>query len=165
MPRVKLENQQRDADPVAWPGALTARHLSQLRRKLHFLSSFLHEKLPALPSQPSPPIRHEMAARLRALWEHPAGLKTVFFWAPTMKWGLVLASISDMQRPVAEVSVPQCSALAVTGCVWTRWSFVITPVNPNLALANLFVAATNIYQLSRVYRGEPKDDAVLAIEA
>lgn len=106
-----------------------------------------------------------MAARLRALWDHPAGLKTVFFWAPTMKWGLVLASISDMQRPVAEVSIPQCSALAVTGCVWTRWSFVITPVNPNLALANLFVATTNMYQLSRVYRGDPKDDAVPAIEA
>jgi hypothetical protein len=35
--------------------------------------------------------------------------------------------------------------------VWTRWSFVITPVNYNLAVANLFVAGTNIYQLSRMY--------------
>lgn len=92
------------------------------------------------------------AARLRALWDHPAGVKTIFFWAPTMKWGLVAASLSDMQRPPEEVSVPQCAALAVTGCVWTRWSFVITPLNYNLALSNLFVAGTNVYQLSRVFR-------------
>jgi mitochondrial pyruvate carrier 2 len=93
------------------------------------------------------------AARLRALWDHPAGMKTIFFWAPTMKWGLVAASLSEFHRPVEELSVPQCSALAATGCVWTRWSFVITPVNYNLALANLFVAGTNLYQLSRIFRG------------
>lgn len=93
-----------------------------------------------------------MAARLRALWDHPAGLKTVFFWAPTMKWGLVLASLSDMNRPVEDLSIPQCSALALTGVVWARWSFVIIPLNYNLAAANVFVALTNMYQLSRVAR-------------
>ncbi|PXF46814.1 Mitochondrial pyruvate carrier 3 [Gracilariopsis chorda] len=92
------------------------------------------------------------AARLRALWEHPAGLKTVFFWAPTMKWGLVYASLSDMKRPVENVSIPQCTVLAMTGMVWTRYSFVIHPINYNLAGANVFVALTNLYQLSRVVR-------------
>ena len=24
--------------------------------------------------------------RLRPLWEHPTGPKTIFFWAPAMKW-------------------------------------------------------------------------------
>jgi len=24
--------------------------------------------------------------RLRPLWEHPTGPKTIFFWAPVMKW-------------------------------------------------------------------------------
>lgn len=33
-----------------------------------------------------------------------------------------------------------------------RWSFVITPLNYNLAGANVFVAITNFYQLSRVAR-------------
>ena len=28
-------------------------------------------------------------ARLRGMWEHEAGPKTVFFWAPTIKWSLV----------------------------------------------------------------------------
>lgn len=107
------------------------------------------------------------AARLRALWDHPAGVKTIFFWAPTMKWGLVAASLSDMQRPPEEVSVPQCAALAVTGCVWTRWSFVITPLNYNLALSNLFVAGTNVYQLSRVFGNskDTPDPAIVEVES
>lgn len=105
------------------------------------------------------------SARLRALWDHPAGVKTIFFWAPTMKWGLVAASLSDMQRPPEEVSVPQCAALALTGCVWTRWSFVITPINYNLALSNLFVAGTNVYQLSRVFMAPNEESGIVAAQA
>lgn len=129
-----------------------------------------------------------MAARLRALWDHPAGLKTVFFWAPTMKWGLVFASIADMQKPAETISVPQTTALATTGLIWSkfhffkttelstnsnklickaRYSFSIIPVNYNLALVNIFVAATNIYQLSRVAThkwGKEDGNEVLAIE-
>jgi len=43
-----------------------------------------------------------------------------------------------------------------------RYSFVITPINYNLALVNIFVAATNIYQLSRIarLRMEKKDGVV-----
>lgn len=58
------------------------------------------------------------------------------------------------------------AALAATGTIWTRWSFVITPVNWNLATANVFVACTGIYQLQRVYRagrsGTPADATAAA---
>jgi len=47
------------------------------------------------------------SARARAFLDHPAGPKTVFFWAPTMKWGLVVAGLADINRPVEKVSVPQ----------------------------------------------------------
>ena len=40
-------------------------------------------------------------------------------------------------------------SLAITGVLWTRWSFVITPVNYNLALVNAALAATGIYHISR----------------
>jgi hypothetical protein len=40
-------------------------------------------------------------------------------------------------------------ALACTGVIWVRYSFVITPVNYNLALVNTFVGATGIYQIWR----------------
>ncbi|CAG2109673.1 unnamed protein product [Medioppia subpectinata] len=88
---------------------------------------------------------------MRPLWEHEAGPKTVFFWAPAMKWGLVIASIADIQRPVENLSAPQTSALAATGVIWSRYSLVITPKNYSLFSVNVFVAATNLYQLFRIF--------------
>lgn len=37
---------------------------------------------------------------------HPAGPKTIFFWAPMAKWALVIAGLKDMNRPADKVSVP-----------------------------------------------------------
>mmetsp|Transcript_3948 Transcript_3948/g.6904 ORF Transcript_3948/g.6904 Transcript_3948/m.6904 type:complete len:115 (-) Transcript_3948:1056-1400(-) len=91
-------------------------------------------------------------ARFKAFMDHPAGPRTVFFWAPTMKWGLVIAGLADINRPVEKISVAQNLALATTGLIWTRWSFVITPKNYNLAFVNIFVGATGLYQISRVLK-------------
>ncbi|CAG2179424.1 unnamed protein product [Oppiella nova] len=68
-----------------------------------------------------------------------------------MKWGLVIASISDIQRPADKLSAPQTGALAATGVIWSRYSLVITPKNWSLFSVNLFVAATNLYQLFRIF--------------
>lgn len=38
---------------------------------------------------------------------HPAGPKTIFFWAPLMKWGLVIAGLGDLKRPANQLSVSQ----------------------------------------------------------
>nr|CDS29849.1 brain protein 44 [Hymenolepis microstoma] len=88
---------------------------------------------------------------LQPFWNHPAGPKTIFFWAPTFKWGLVIAGIADLTRPVEKVSVSQSTALAATGLIWSRYSLVIKPKNWNLFSVNIFVAATGIYQLCRIY--------------
>jgi hypothetical protein len=32
---------------------------------------------------------------------------TVFFWAPTMKWGITAANVNDFSRPVEAISYPQ----------------------------------------------------------
>ncbi|KAI8819911.1 mitochondrial pyruvate carrier, partial [Fimicolochytrium jonesii] len=85
-------------------------------------------------------------------WNHPAGPKTIHFWAPAMKWGLVIAGLSDLQRPVEKLSVTQTVALAATGVIWSRYSLVITPKNWSLFGVNMFVGATGIYQLSRIWR-------------
>lgn len=89
--------------------------------------------------------------RLRELWEHPAGPKTVFFWAPTMKWCLVGAGIADLARPAEKLSPTQSGALAATGIIWARYSMVIIPKNYNLFCVNIFVGATGIYQLYRIF--------------
>ena len=58
--------------------------------------------------------------KLRGLWEHPAGPKTVFFWAPTMKWCLVAAGVADLARPADKLSLTQRSVelTAIVGKIY-----------------------------------------------
>ncbi|KAI9553563.1 hypothetical protein GHT06_021481 [Daphnia sinensis] len=98
--------------------------------------------------------------KLRPLWEHPAGPKTVFFWSPLFKWGLVLAGIGDMNRPVEKVSIRQSGALAATGFIWSRYSLVIIPKNWSLFSVNMFVGLTNLYQVVRVLLHKNKEKAI-----
>ncbi|CAL8109044.1 unnamed protein product [Orchesella dallaii] len=88
-------------------------------------------------------------SRLLPLWQHPAGPKTIFFWAPAVKWSLVIAGIGDINRPASSVSFPQSLALAFTGSVWARYSLVIIPKNYSLFTVNVFVFSTAAYQLFR----------------
>jgi hypothetical protein len=68
-----------------------------------------------------------------------------------MKWGLVVAGLSDIKRPASQLSTSQSAALSVTGLVWTRYSTQIIPINYNLMSVNAFVAMTGLYQLYRIY--------------
>jgi len=65
----------------------------------------------------------------KRMWNSPIGLKTVHFWAPVMKWGLVLAGVSDFARPAENLSLTQNGALTATGIIWTRWCLIIKPKN------------------------------------
>jgi len=84
------------------------------------------------------------------MWNSPVGLKTVHFWAPAMKWCLVIAGISDFARPVEKLSVTQNAALTATGTIWTRWALIIKPKNVLLAAVNAFLAVVGVIQLSRI---------------
>mmetsp|Transcript_17092 Transcript_17092/g.28120 ORF Transcript_17092/g.28120 Transcript_17092/m.28120 type:complete len:144 (-) Transcript_17092:139-570(-) len=92
----------------------------------------------------------------KAFMDHPAGPKTIFFWAPAMKWCLVIAGLADLKRPVEKISLPQSLALASTGVIWARYSTQIIPVNYNLLAVNIFVGATGIYQVFRKLTEKPK---------
>ena len=41
------------------------------------------------------------------------GPKTVFFWAPVMKWCLVAAGLKDLNRPAEKLSVSQNIGVSV----------------------------------------------------
>lgn len=56
-----------------------------------------------------------MPLKCRAFLKHPAGPFTIFFWAPTCKWGLSAANLLDYKRPVHSVSIPQQLSLLATG--------------------------------------------------
>ncbi|KAK1902942.1 Mitochondrial pyruvate carrier 2 [Dissostichus eleginoides] len=81
-------------------------------------------------------IEHTLPAKLRPLYNHPAGPKTVFFWAPVFKWGLVGAVwCADSHRPdLVQILV------------------VITPKNWNLFCVNFFLGAAGSSQLYRIWR-------------
>ncbi|XP_042230557.1 mitochondrial pyruvate carrier 2-like [Homarus americanus] len=99
--------------------------------------------------------------KMQPFWNHPAGPKTVFFWAPCFKWGLVIAGLGDLARPAEKLSASQSSALAATGLIWSRYSLVIIPKNWNLFGVNVFVATTGLYQLSRIYKHEKQKSKAL----
>ena len=84
-------------------------------------------------------------------WEHPAGPKTIHFWAPFAKWSLVIAGIGDLARPANKLSKNQSISLAATGLIWSRFAMVITPKNWMLFAVNIFLGVVGIQQLARIY--------------
>ncbi|KZV69334.1 UPF0041-domain-containing protein [Peniophora sp. CONT] len=90
------------------------------------------------------------ASKFANFMNHPAGPKTIFFWAPMMKWCLVAAGLKDLARPAEKLSVSQNVALTATGFIWVRYSLVITPVNYSLAAVNFFVGSSGLAQLVRI---------------
>ena len=84
------------------------------------------------------------------LWNHAAGPKTIHFWCPVMKWGLVAAGASDFARPAEKLSMKQNLSLALTGAIWTRYCFVIVPVNYFLGLCNFCLAIVGCVQVGRI---------------
>ncbi|KAG2418937.1 hypothetical protein HFD88_002040 [Aspergillus terreus] len=92
----------------------------------------------------------EQQSTFQRLWNSPVGVKTVHFWAPVMKWGLVIAGISDFSRPAEKLSLTQNCALMATGAIWTRWCMIITPRNYLLAAVNFFLGCVGVVQVGRI---------------
>ncbi|GFZ44199.1 Mitochondrial pyruvate carrier 2 [Saitozyma sp. JCM 24511] len=106
----------------------------------------------------------QATSRFQAFLNHPAGPKTIFFWAPMAKWGLVAAGVKDLSRPADKLSVSQNVALAATGFIWVRYSFVIIPVNYSLAAVNFFVGSTGLTQLYRIWDWRRKNPVAAAAQ-
>ncbi|EFW99238.1 upf0041 domain containing protein [Grosmannia clavigera kw1407] len=94
---------------------------------------------------------HSNPSIFKRLWDSPVGVKTVHFWAPVLKWVLVLAGISDLARPAEKLSVTQNIALTATGVIWTRWCLIIKPKNYMLAAVNFFLGIVGIIQCTRIF--------------
>ncbi|KIW00773.1 uncharacterized protein PV09_07753 [Verruconis gallopava] len=109
------------------------------------------------------PASTEGQSAFQKLWNSPVGPKTVHFWAPIMKWGIVLAGAADMARPAEKLSLTQNFALMCTGAIWTRWCLIIKPKNVFLATVNAFlfcVGATQVTRIALYRRSEKGKNAV-----
>ncbi|KAJ9397813.1 hypothetical protein DTO282F9_5333 [Paecilomyces variotii] len=93
----------------------------------------------------------EQQSTFQRLWNSPIGVKTVHFWAPMMKWALVIAGISDFGRPAEKLSLTQNGALMATGAIWTRWCLIIKPRNVLLATVNFFLGCVGVVQVTRIF--------------
>lgn len=91
------------------------------------------------------------ASPLARFMASETGPRTVHFWAPVMKWSLVIAGLKDLDRPVDKISGTQQFALMATGLIWTRWCTVIRPKNYLLASVNFFLGGVASYQVGRLY--------------
>nr|VZI26993.1 unnamed protein product [Spirometra erinaceieuropaei] len=82
-----------DISKKQWSLAVTAAYLRSFFLFSLYAMSFVYKALVKAGDRVVP-------TAFRPVWEHPAGPKTVFFWAPTFKWGLVIAGLADLTRPV-----------------------------------------------------------------
>ncbi|XP_026514774.1 mitochondrial pyruvate carrier 2 [Terrapene carolina triunguis] len=115
-------------------------------------------------------IELKLPPRLRPLYNHPAGPKTVFFWAPVMKWVSIRSHFADIvnvsagqgmifsypggNSSLADVALPLVVIFAFypTGLIWSRYSLVIIPKNWGLFTVNFFVGCAGGSQLFRIWR-------------
>ncbi|KAL8808515.1 MAG: hypothetical protein Q9182_000066 [Xanthomendoza sp. 2 TL-2023] len=128
----------------------TAFRLNQFSRQFARTSPFRRphgRRYQTTEAAPPPP-----QSTLQRLWNSPVGVKTVHFWAPVMKWALVLTGISDFYRPADKLSLVQNLALTATGAIWTRWCFIIKPRNILLAAVNFFLGCVGVIQVTRILR-------------
>ena len=83
-----------------------------------------------------------------------AGPFTVHFWAPMSKWMISGASFLDLHRPTDTISLPQYSALTLTGFVFTRYALLVTPINYALCSVNLALFGSSAWHLGRKIKAD-----------
>jgi hypothetical protein len=83
-----------------------------------------------------------------------AGPFTVHFWAPMSKWLISGASFMDMDRPTDKISLPQYTALTLTGFFFTRYALLVTPVNYVLCSVNIALFGSSGYHLGRKIKAD-----------
>jgi len=100
---------------------------------------------------------------LTKFWNSPVGPKTVHFWAPVMKWGLVIAGAADFARPASQLSLSQNAALMATGLIWTRWCLIIKPRNVLLASVNFLLFCVGGTQVTRILLWQRSEEGQSAL--
>ncbi|CAE8704464.1 unnamed protein product [Polarella glacialis] len=85
---------------------------------------------------------------------HPAGPFYIHFWAPNFKWALSVNNLLDINRPTEKISLSMTSAMTLTGVIFMRWSFVITPVNYSLFFVNLALSTSSGYHMARKVKAD-----------
>lgn len=73
----------------------------------------------------------------------------VHFWAPMSKWMISGASFFDLYRPTEQISLPQYTALTLTGFFFTPYSLLVVPINYTLCSVNIALFLSSGWHLGR----------------
>lgn len=90
-----------------------------------------------------------------AAWE--AGPFTVHFWAPLSKWLISGASFLELDRPTDKISLPQYTALTVTGLLFSRYAMLVQPINWSLCAVNVALFGSSAWHLGRKIKADYVD--------
>jgi Mitochondrial pyruvate carriers len=88
----------------------------------------------------------------------PAGPFTVHFWAPMSKWFISGASFMDLNRPTDKISLPQYTALTLTGFFFSRYSLLVIPINYTLCSVNIALFVSSAWHLGRKIKADFIED-------
>jgi len=87
-----------------------------------------------------------------------AGPFTVHFWAPMSKWMISGASFFDLYRPTEQISLPQYTALTLTGFFFTPYSLLVVPINYTLCSVNIALFLSSGWHLGRKIQADYLSD-------
>lgn len=87
-----------------------------------------------------------------------AGPFTVHFWAPMSKWLISGASFFELDRPTEKISLPQYSALTLTGFFFSRYALLVTPINYVLCSVNIALFVSSAWHLGRKVKADFMDE-------
>uniref|UniRef100_A0A6T6GX05 Mitochondrial pyruvate carrier n=1 Tax=Craspedostauros australis TaxID=1486917 RepID=A0A6T6GX05_9STRA len=145
-----------------------------LRLVLHYTRLPLHEYMCMLvPVMANHHVRHlthrccsiHVVHRIAAQWhwrhyEYNGMAETSFAirQAPMSKWGISGASFFDLHRPTDQISLPQYTALTLTGFFFSRYSLLVTPVNYVLMSVNVALFGSSAWHLGRKVKADFIDE-------
>ena len=66
-----------------------------------------------------------------------------------VRYERMLTSLTDLQRPVEKISLPQYAALTLTGFIFTFYGLFVTPINYALTGVNILLFASSGWHLAR----------------
>ena len=87
-----------------------------------------------------------------------AGPFTVHFWAPMSKWFISGASFLELYRPTDKISLPQYTALTLTGFFFSRYALLVIPINYTLCSVNIALFLSSAWHLGRKIKADYIDE-------
>jgi len=93
-----------------------------------------------------------MTTLLKKLWDSPIGIRTTHFWGPAANWGIVLAGLSDINRPVEKISVNMSSAMLLYSALFMRFALRVQPRNLLLFACHAANESVQLYHWTRAVK-------------